>query len=208
VSDPQASAGGRPDLATLQQALRAFGSGSAPPTPAEAAVLAQRLGLQSGVPGLGMTEASGPQFVLVRMGELEMGWPAANVVGVERVSEITPVPFTAEWLLGIANLRGAITSVVDLRYFLGMPRASVTAQSRIVVASANGMVIGFLVDGINEIRVVPPEAQAREIVRQAAPPWLAPFVESVAQIAEGRRVLIIDLQRLLFADALHQYRMD
>ena len=198
----------------LQEALRAFGStnGATPPSTGEMAALVQRLGVPMAAPGgqaavPGPPTMVGPQYVFVILGDMEMAWPAAQVVGVERLVDITPVPLTKAWVLGVANVRGTITSVVDLRLFLGLPRQTPTARSRVVVASTNGMTIGFLVDGVNEFRVIPPEVVNREAVRQMVPPWLTPYAEGVALLG-NRRIITLAVERLLFAEALHQYRSD
>ncbi len=207
MSDSQSSGNAGLNADALQQALRAFGAGGPPPASADLAALVQRMGLPNAPAQPAPAESAGPQYIFILLGGIDMAWPAAKVVGVEKVSAITPVPNTAEWVLGVANLRGAITSVVDLRYFLGLPREAATSRSRIVVASASGMIIGFNVDAVNEIRVVPPEGMTYDGTRQAGPPWLSPYVDALAQIG-GRRALVIDLERLLFADALHHYRAD
>lgn len=194
----------------LQQALRAFGPGASAPPPAELAALAQRMRLTTPTnapPATTIEAARGPQFVVLALADAEIALPAAHVIGVERVGDITPVPNTVGWVLGVANLRGAITSVVDLRQFLGLPRDAITSRSRVVVASAKDMIIGFLVDGVSEFRALPMEMQAREGARQVAPPWLAPYVEALVPIV-NRRILLIDVEKLLFADGLHRYRSD
>lgn len=191
----------------LQQALKAFGGANGAASTEDLAALAQRVGLQ--MPGT-MPKTSNvntTQFVIMGMGGVEIALPAGKVTGVERLSDITPVPNTVNWVLGVANLRGAITSVVDLRQFCGLPRVEATSRSRVVVTSAGAMVIGFLVDSVNEIRVLPEESLVRDTVRQASPPWLLPYVEALVQIA-GRSILVLDAERLLYADALHQYRSD
>lgn len=195
---------------TLQQALRAFGTGSAPASSAELAALAQRMGIALPVAGIIPPQAevvAGTQYVFVALDAIEMAWPAPKIAGVERINDVTVVPNTASWVLGVASLRGAITSVVDLRRFFGLSPQAMTTRSRVVVASAGGMVIGFLVDGVNEIRVIPPEAQTADGIRQVSPPWLMPYVEAQAQLGE-RRIFVVDIERLLFADNLHHYRAD
>ncbi len=197
------------DAEKLQQALRAFGAGG-PANPAELTELAQRMGLSLSATGGAAQRADAPagqQYIFVGLDTVEMAWPAAQVAGVERVGEFTPVPNTASWVLGVANLRGTITSVVDLRRFFGLMPQAMTPRSRIVVASVRGMVIGFLVDGVNAIQNIPPEAQTQEGLRQSSPPWLFPYVVAQAQSA-GRWIFVVDIERLLFADSIHHYRAD
>jgi purine-binding chemotaxis protein CheW len=202
--------GGQVNAEMLQQALRAFGSnGPNPAQTAELAALAQRMGLQNAAPAAATpaTEARGPQYVLIALGGSEIALPAAHVIGVERVGDITLVPNTVAWVLGVANLRGAITSVVDLRQFWGLPPAEITPRSRVVVASAKEMIVGFLVDGVAEFRALPDEQPGRDTAPQQAPPWLAPYVAAATTVA-GRRIFLLDVARLLFADNLHRYRSD
>lgn len=198
----------------LQQALRAFGaqgvSGASPAQAAELAALAQRMGLPTATPvapQAPVAAASGPQFVICALGGIEVALPAAHVSGVERVGDITPVPNTVAWVLGVANLRGAITSVVDLRQLWGLPREEITARARIVVATAKEMIIGFLVDNVAEFRALPSATPNRDAARQQAPSWLAPYVVDVVSVA-GRRIFALDVETLLFADVLHRYRAD
>jgi purine-binding chemotaxis protein CheW len=198
----------------LQEALRAFGPGSGTPAnTADIAALAQRMGLSTApqptpTPGEAQRTpqaTSGSQFVFIMIGKLELGLLASNVSGVERIAEITPVPNTADWVVGVANLRGSITSVIDLHGFLDLQREAITTRSRIVVASSGGMVMGILVDSVTEIRALPDENIIQEGAHHFAPAWLAPFITGMTQ-SSGRRVLLVDLARLLFTDSLHHYR--
>jgi len=70
-------------------------------------------------------EAAGRGFLLplAEAGEIFTG----------RVSCL-PVPHTAPWLLGVANLRGHLHSVVDLAAFLGLRGISPTREANCLVA--------------------------------------------------------------------------
>jgi purine-binding chemotaxis protein CheW len=195
----------------LQEALRAFG-GAVPTGSAEIAALVQRAGLTAtgSVPAVGNAPdaaARGAQFVIMALAGTELALGANYVAGIERVTDITPVPNTVAWVLGVANLRGTITSVVDLRRFLGLQPEAINPRSRIVVASAREMVIGFLVDGASEFLPIPEGARVRDNVRQYAPPWLGAYAGAMAQI-NGRTLFLLDAERLLFADSLQRYQAD
>ncbi|MFN0182953.1 MAG: chemotaxis protein CheW [Aquabacterium sp.] len=45
---------------------------------------------------------------------------------------LVPVPHTRPWVLGVANLRGGLHTVVDLAGFLGLPAAAARDQQRLV----------------------------------------------------------------------------
>lgn len=73
---------------------------------------------------------------------------------VEQVSEFlplpayTPVPGTKTWILGLANVRGDLVTLVDLSWFLLGARTKITTRSRLLLASLRGRPVGLLVDEV------------------------------------------------------------
>ncbi len=73
---------------------------------------------------------------------------------VDRVHEFlplpafTPVPGTKPWILGLANVRGDLVTIVDLAWFLLGSQAKVTMRSRLLLATLRGRPVGLLVDEV------------------------------------------------------------
>jgi twitching motility protein PilI len=61
---------------------------------------------------------------------------------------ITRVPGAKPWLRGIANLRGQLLTIVDLRSFLGAGGASSDRQVRILVVASRDVPTGLIVDEV------------------------------------------------------------
>jgi purine-binding chemotaxis protein CheW len=101
--------------------------------------------------------APGPELHLLTfaLGREEFGIPVTQVREVIRVSEITRVPQAPPHVRGVANLRGRILAVVDLRSRLGLAAAEPTARSRIVVVEVRERVLGLLVDAVSQVTKVP-----------------------------------------------------
>lgn len=76
---------------------------------------------------------------------------AAKVNEVLRYTEITPVPGSAHFILGIINLRGNVVTVIDARRVFGMPDVEQTQSSRIIVVDIEEFVVGILVDRVAEV---------------------------------------------------------
>ena len=79
-------------------------------------------------------------------------------IAVERIREIvrmrdlTRVPRSPEWLLGVMSLRGEVVEVVDLRRRLGLPAKEPNHSSRIIVLHGDAeRVTGVLVDSVCEV---------------------------------------------------------
>ena len=75
------------------------------------------------------------------------------VSGIDEVSAIlmqpppvTSIPSTRSWMLGVANVRGNLIALVDLKQFLFEQRTHVTGRARVLVVKQNGGNVGLLVD--------------------------------------------------------------
>lgn len=206
---------------TLQQALRQFGgdklTAGGQMTPDALAELAQRAGLTAPgqmadlarMMGVGPNADASPgvaQHIVFLLGDVECALPAETVQGVERVGEIASVPNTASWVLGIVHLRGSIISVVDLRGFFGLPTQQFTSRSRLLVVTKREMTVGCIVDGVTEMR---PLVDGATLLAPATstPQWALPYATDTVNL-EGRVVVLLDPERLLYADKLHRYRAD
>ncbi len=83
------------------------------------------------------------------------GLHAADVESIVTLDEITYIPGTPPWILGVVNVRGEIESVLDLKAVLGLDRAKVTAESRLLIAQQDSLRSGLLVDQVVDIVEVP-----------------------------------------------------
>jgi len=153
---------------------------------ASEAVSASRLGLQSG----------GRHWLL----KLE---DAGEIVPLP---ELTPVPLTKPWFLGLANVRGVLVSVVDLSLF-GGGRPTVRApEARIVLVADRWQVrAGLLVDrmlGLHAVEKMQPALP--DDAAQASGHPSGPWVGEDLLDAAGRRWTQLELQALVTSNEFLQ----
>ena len=79
---------------------------------------------------------SGAHFV-ARMGD---------ILEVLTYPELTRVPRSKTWVKGVANVRGNLLPIMDLKDFLGGGRTNVHRRSRVLVVEYNDSATGLLVD--------------------------------------------------------------
>lgn len=91
-----------------------------------------------------------------RLGKERFALPLLDVREVVAPGNVTPVPQSPAYFLGIMNLRGLIVSIVDLRKKIGVAAAS-GSENAVVICSLGGIAIGFLVDAV--VAVVTPNAE-------------------------------------------------
>ncbi len=71
------------------------------------------------------------------------------------LKELTPLPCTPPFVLGIMNLRGQILSVIDFRRYVGLPVKGITELNRVVILKSGDMEFGILADEIIGMRTIP-----------------------------------------------------
>ena len=88
------------------------------------------------------------EAVVVRLGEGRFAAALDAVAEVGRVPGVTRIPGGPRWLAGVANWRGRLLPVLDLRPLLGAPDARLGSAARLVVLSVDGVSAGVVVDAV------------------------------------------------------------
>jgi purine-binding chemotaxis protein CheW len=115
--------------------------------------------------------AAGDDHVLVRLGGGRYAVRATDVAEVMPVPVLTRVPATPRWVRGVANWRGHVLPVVDLRAVLGTAEPALPSSARVIVLQVGDVEVGILaeaVDGLLEVPhrmgAAPPSRSGRDIV--------------------------------------------
>jgi purine-binding chemotaxis protein CheW len=87
--------------------------------------------------------------IVVRLGTGKFAVDLASVAEVGRAPAITRVPGLPAWLAGVANWRGRILPVLDLRPLLGAEAAPLDSKGRLLVLTGGGIAVGMLVDAVD-----------------------------------------------------------
>jgi chemotaxis signal transduction protein len=87
--------------------------------------------------------------IVVRLGAGKFAVDLASVAEVGRAPSVTRVPGLPGWLAGVANWRGRILPVLDLRPMLGAEAVTLDAAGRLIVLTHAGVAVGMLVDGVD-----------------------------------------------------------
>ena len=104
-------------------------------------------------PGRPATGNAPSRVCLISLAEELFAIDLGNVREVFEVDSITPVPGMPPSLAGVANLRGVVIPVMDLRRLLGLPVSGPPPKLAVVIRHGAHLV-GVLVDRVPEIRTV------------------------------------------------------
>lgn len=135
------------------------------------------------------------QLVIFQLGNEEYGMDISQVREIIRVGAVTRIPQSPEHVDGLINLRGQITSIINLRRKLGMETRPSDDNSRIIIVDSGGSLVGILVDYVAEVKSlsmtqVDPVPDALSSVAEEK------FVIGVGKLTE-RLLILIDPQKLV-----------
>jgi chemotaxis signal transduction protein len=85
---------------------------------------------------------------LVRLGSTLYAVEVRYAREVVVFDEYTPVPLAPPHLIGVANLRGRILPLVDLRPLLGLEPARATRGAKALVVERDQLTAAFLIDDV------------------------------------------------------------
>ncbi|WP_440896211.1 chemotaxis protein CheW [Amphibacillus sp. Q70] len=143
------------------------------------------------------------KFIVFQLNGQEYGASIQQIVSIERLLEIVPLPKVSDFIEGITKLRGDVIPVIDLKTRMSLPKSDETDQSRMLVSLVDGVSVGFLVDAASDV------IDIDETIIEPAPTTIkginANFLSGVAKL-EDRLLLIIDLSYVLNYEELTEVK--
>lgn len=112
------------------------------------------------------------------------------------LEELTPLPCTPAFVLGIVNVRGEILSVIDIKKFFDLPEKGLTDLNKLIVLESEGMVFGIVADAISGVRRI------QHAGIQPSLPTLTGIREDYLLGVTAERVVILDAEKLLTDEKL------
>lgn len=116
---------------------------------------------------------------------------ATYVREVLPLGELTPMPCTPPFVLGIVNVRGRILSVIDLKRFFDLPEKGLTNLNRVILIGDGDMEFCILAD-----EVLGTARIAGDRVQSALPTLTGIRAQYLKGIADGP-VVLLDAARVL-----------
>lgn len=104
------------------------------------------------------TEIQGEDLVdliCFTIGTTRFGFTVREVQEIQPLTDFTPIPCTPDFILGAANLRGNILTLLDLKKFLGLPEEGLQDARRVIVIHSTVYLIGIVVRDVFDLVRVP-----------------------------------------------------
>jgi purine-binding chemotaxis protein CheW len=107
------------------------------------------------------------------------------------LKELTPLPCTPPFVLGIVNVRGRILPVLDLKKFFDLPEKGLTDLHRIILVRGDDFELGLLADVIVGVRSIPADSL------QSSLPTLTGIRSDYLKGVTAERLVVLDMARIL-----------
>ena len=134
------------------------------------------------------------QLAMFYVADMCLALEIAQIQEIIRCEKSTLVPHAPPQVSGVINLRGEVTTVIDLRRVLGLPPVETSLGSQTLIVWSQGESIGLIVDRVGNIWSV----DASSIM--SSPPNVnrvdGRFFQGVCQ-REAEIVVVLDLEQVL-----------
>jgi purine-binding chemotaxis protein CheW len=126
------------------------------------------------------------------VGEVEYAVAIARVREIANPLEIVALPHAPPSVVGVADYRGDVLPVIDLRQRFALPPAEITRRTKWIVVDVSGRLAALVVDAVTEVF----GTAGAEL--RPAPPLAGDDVRGIAGVSHHGRglVFVLDLSRL------------
>ncbi len=138
------------------------------------------------------------QLVVFRLGTEEFGVDIAQVREIIRVGDITRIPGSPRYVDGVINLRGQVTTVVNLRHRLGLDGKAMDGNARIMILEVDKSVVGVIVDSVTEVKNLA-QTQIEGLPDALSTTVSSKYIQGVGKL-EGRLLILVDLKHVIKDD--------
>ena len=152
------------------------------------------------------TSSLAGRYLTLTLGDEYFAIGIANVREILDLTDITRIPQTPDFMLGVVNVRGSAVPVVDLRMKFGMGRVEHTLNTRIVIVevakNATVRTIGAMADSVKEVleleegQIDPPPHMGTSV--------RVDFIRGIGR-SGGRFILILDTDKVFTTEELTDF---
>lgn len=139
------------------------------------------------------------QIVCFKIGHEEYGIDILRVQEILKLPKVTELPKSAEFILGVIDLRGKVIPIIDLSRRFRIEEGSDTKNKRAIVVDIRDKKVGLAIDSVSHVVKV----DSKDI--EPPPPIVkgisGRYLVGVAKL-ENNFVVVLDIDQIFSADEL------
>ena len=132
-------------------------------------------------------------YLIFRLATEEFALPVSKVREILRLPELTSIPQVPDYVAGVANIRGKLVTVFDLRQKLGLPVRDGKTRGRLIIAEDHAGLLGLIVDSIREARKIK-VSEIEPVGSEASEAVDTSYLRGIVKLEGNRMVLLLNLE--------------
>ncbi len=142
------------------------------------------------------------QIVCFKIGKEEYGLDILRVQEILKMPKVTLLPKSAEFIMGVIDLRGKVIPIIDLSRRFRIEDTAATGNKRAIVVDIRNKKVGLAIDSVSHVIKV----DTKDI--EPPPPIVkgisGRYVVGIAKL-ENSFVVVLDIDQIFLADELSSF---
>jgi len=134
------------------------------------------------------------EYLSFTLGQEEYGIDILKVQEIRSYEEPTHIANAPAFIKGVANLRGIIVPIVDMRIKFKLGSAEYNQFTVVIILNVAGRIVGMVVDGVSDVITLSPEQT------KPAPDFSSSFdTEYITGLGtvDERMLILVDIEKLM-----------
>lgn len=127
------------------------------------------------------------QIAIFTLGNEKFALETQLIDGIEKVLNITRVPNAKAYIRGLANLRGNVITIIDLKKYLNME--NIMNEENVIILQSNDERIGLMVDSVHEVVEITPDMLEKSNDSVDYIKGIVNFKDYIVTLLEGEKLL-------------------
>jgi purine-binding chemotaxis protein CheW len=138
--------------------------------------------------------AGNQQFLVFSLGDEEYAIDILKVQEIRDYDHVTRISNAPDFIKGVANLRGVIVPIVDLRIKFRLESAEYNANTVVIVVNIGRRVVGIVVDRVSDVMTL--TAEQRKPAPEFGVGLPLDYIHGLGDLGE-RMLILVDIEKLL-----------
>lgn len=139
-------------------------------------------------------DAGTQQFLVFSLGQEEYAFDILKVQEIRDYNHVTRISNAPAFIKGVANLRGVIVPIVDLRIKFRLESAEYDANTVVIVVNIGRRVVGVVVDRVSDVMTL--TAEQRKPAPEFGVGLPLDYIHGLGDLGE-RMLILVDIEKLL-----------
>jgi purine-binding chemotaxis protein CheW len=140
------------------------------------------------------TMSASETYILFELAGSFYGVRSRDVLHIDLLEHITPVPNASAAVEGVVFSRGQVIPALSLRARFGFPRQPHTPRTRLIFMKSDARTVAMIVDSAREFRTIPHDSIRP--IQETLTGMPGNYVRGVATV-QDRLVLLLDVAKVL-----------